>query len=72
MASEWISVKEKMPPLDVDVLVAGLSKGRMDVQRGGLIHPLLWGKPRLWSSFDRIPHRKITHWMPLPEPPEAQ
>lgn len=59
----WISVKERLPDEDVQVLVylhSDRSYTTMDTDR------LLNGKwVRLrWGAFD------VTHWMPLPEAPK--
>ena len=66
--SEWISVKDRLPLKHIGVIVW--------VEAGS------WGKGFLdadgrWRSFDTsfsletyIP--MVTHWMPLPEPPEVE
>ena len=58
---KWISVKERLPVEDgisseTEVLAFG-EKGRM-----GVVHSALVNK--------RFPG--VTHWMPLPEPPEVE
>jgi hypothetical protein len=69
----WIPVTERLPELEAKVLVAG----------GGLIeigwreHFANYAVPAtewtLGEELDAGEHPKwITHWMPLPEPPEAR
>ena len=60
-ARRWIPVEEQLPELNADVLV--LSRmGACEVAWKDVYN----GK---WTSFTAL--GKITHWMPLPEPPEA-
>jgi hypothetical protein len=56
----WISIEERLPELGVDAMV---------IDRGEL--KIAWRRTQdgEWSSFSAL--NKITHWMPLPEPPEA-
>lgn len=63
--SEWISVEDRLPDVDSFVIayfsddgvpsVLGVSEYIVECIRGDDYSPI-------WSS--------ITHWMPLPEPPE--
>ena len=57
----WIPVLERVPELGVDVLV---------LQRSGK-YEVAWKDvyDGNWSSYAAL--GEITHWMPLPEPPEA-
>lgn len=62
-ARRWIPVLERVPSLGVDVLV---------LQRSGK-HEVAWkdvydGNWSNWSSYAAL--GEITHWMPLPEPPD--
>ncbi|MGN0787103.1 MAG: DUF551 domain-containing protein [Christensenellales bacterium] len=61
--NEWISVKDKLPEDQVEVLVLTRSmKGMRNVDKGYL-------------SIDHFIHRgraQVTHWMPMPEPPEKE
>ena len=77
----WISVEERMPALDTEVLVFAVGlpewgfegKTTMAIAHrfiyrfwsGGKEHEE-WSTP--WEYFHK--DYKITHWMPLPEPPE--
>ena len=67
--SEWISVKERLPGEGKDVLVyatskfIGGSKITTDRLEEGEKHPI-WIYTHGWFE--------VTHWMPLPEPPEEK
>ena len=58
--SKWISIEDRLPPDQQEVLVYTVSqKGLGNIDKG------------YWFT-DRFIHRgraKVTHWMPLPEPP---
>ena len=58
--SKWISVEDRLPPDQQEVLVYTVSqKGLGNIDKG-------------YWSIGRFIHRgsaKVTHWMPLPEPP---
>ena len=60
MTENWISVEDRLPEKS-DYFIVYKNDGRMAVarfqSRGKRTH---WGKGNC----------KITHWMPLPEPPE--
>lgn len=60
---EWISVKDKMPEEDVDVLV------RIDPSNSDqeiFVTSLFCG--RFYNWYDQ--EVNVTHWMPLPNPPK--
>lgn len=59
--SEWISVNEKLPKIGVPVLVTD-KQGNVCIRA---ITCKINGKKR-WSQGKS----DITHWMPLPNPPE--
>ena len=58
--SKWISVEDRIPPDQQEVLVYTVSqKGIGNIDKG-------------YWSIDHFIHRgraRVTHWMPLPEPP---
>ena len=64
--SEWISVDKELPPLYQDVIVntktVGVKVGYTDQAT------ITYKKPTVNCGGHA---RLITHWMPLPEPPEA-
>lgn len=60
-APEWISVEDRLPESDADVLV-----------HAGLLFPYIEAGyyDGLWKySYDGTEIEGVTHWMPLPEPP---
>ena len=56
---EWISVKDKLPEQYTDVIVL-YDFGRVGVN---------WTNKE--NEFIDHPDCKVTHWMPLPTPPES-
>ena len=67
----WISIKKALPEVYTDkssddVLVAGYSNIQEEV-----ITSIGWIKKGKWGCLfeDKGHVMKITHWMPLPEPP---
>lgn len=71
--SEWISVKDRLPEDDREVLAYyGFDNG--DGYCGIRFPGVL-----TYLAFDTQPHwqhessgLRVTHWMPLPEPPEGE
>lgn len=67
---EWISVKDRLPNVDGEYLIC------VDVLGGSvyaaIFHPAcrahLPGESGWYGKFGEIKN-KVTHWMPLPEPP---
>lgn len=57
----WIPVNERLPEDDQRVLVWSQSNG---------LHIAYLDRRRQWRDADDNYGKKITHWMPLPEPPE--
>lgn len=64
-ASGWISCSERMPEDNVDVLVYddGILIARYNADEK---YTSGW-----MESFECYPLTNVTHWMPLPEPPEV-
>ena len=62
---EWISVKEKLPEKDTKVLYASvygnIYMGHLETGTGNEF---------FWTHYYFIEDFKITHWMPLPKPPD--
>lgn len=60
---QWISIKDRLPEDQKEVLVCTRSKtGVRNIDKG-------------YMAIDRFIHRgraEVTHWMPLPEPPKGE
>jgi|GEM_PF-3282400 Protein of unknown function (DUF551). len=61
-AHRWIPVEEKLPKDDEFVLVLR-GKNLIDIARRKNVYGYAW-------FINCIPHDDITHWQPLPQPPE--
>lgn len=66
--NEWISVEERLPEADTNVLVI-TANASFKVARCNIYHN---GTLVLWMTNDGLGERAITHWMPLPEPPKGE
>jgi hypothetical protein len=67
--SRWISVAERIPSDCEHVLICEVRSGRDYIYTGYYDHvALLWAGEDTWvdSGDDRF----VTHWMPLPAPPQ--
>lgn len=62
--TEWISVKDRLPEKNNIVLVC-TDNGQYKVVLTS--HLSSYGE---WISYDK--NRKVTHWMPFPEPPKEE
>lgn len=63
-APQWISVKDRLPVNYIKVLVAVT-----DV--AGTFVAVVWREDDNWNDDEGgWPNEDVTHWMPLPEPPE--
>ena len=74
---EWISVEERMPEHGTDVLVltapGTLSLGKNCVV-AEYIHPRMEKSGvfiNFYAGYDDKNILAVTHWMPLPEPPDG-
>lgn len=71
---KWISVTERLPEVSDLVLVIANGKPKENVE---LINACLiasfWGyEGWIADGFDGWDKLKVTHWMPLPEPPKEE
>lgn len=65
-SSEWVSVEDGLPPYGKSVIVCrpyGKGKGTVVVEQGSR-------DVNGWWCVYGTRVKRITHWMPLPEPPE--
>lgn len=71
LKNQWISVEDRLPDEDGRYMcyVKKLERGDLDVYMRLLF---LDGKWPWIENKDRDIYNKVTHWMPLPEPPEVK
>ena len=69
---EWIRVEDELPETDVDVLVMF---GKNEPPCQGVMMGHRSYRSRDWvirNSYGSTTTTKITHWMPLPDPPKEE
>lgn len=67
VGSKWISVSERLPEDDSNVLAY------LRIGEEGRIYPANYAKGVWWDcSFNTPATKTTTHWMPLPEPPKEE
>jgi hypothetical protein len=67
-APAWISVKDRLPEEGTHVLVCGRPKiGEVPY----IVDKIYKGDWMLWGVWNNTSRYIVTHWMPLPAPPEA-
>ena len=60
--NEWVSVEERLPDDNERVIAYRPKEADVSAYK----YCVMWG----WSVKMSMKHRGISHWMPLPEPPE--
>jgi len=64
---EWISVKDRLPENDSDVLAY------LRIGEEGRIYPANYAKGMWFDCIFNTPATEsTTHWMPLPQPPKGE
>jgi len=64
---EWISVKDRLPETDNEYIVA------LDFLEVKSTTMNFMSIPSKWHTMSSIDvSKRVTHWMPLPEPPKEQ
>lgn len=66
--NEWISVEERLPDSQADVLVVAFWHENWQTMIGW--HSDTSKKWRVITPYGEMEPGGVTHWMPLPEPPE--
>lgn len=69
---KWISVDERLPEVSDVVLVVANGKPRENITLdNALLIASFWGEEGwIADGFEGWDALKVTHWMPLPEPPK--
>jgi hypothetical protein len=70
--AEWISVKNRLPKLDTEVIVATKSKVFSAMRKRINYSEIIWTNA-VWE-FEQMERYtgKVLYWMPLPEPPKGK
>jgi len=70
-ASEWVSVDDRPPEFEVDVWCHGYNQNsNQTLEDRGCYYKNHDGK--FVIEFDDYPYHIVTHWKPLPKPPEGK
>lgn len=65
---EWISVKDQLPELDVEVLATSGDTTKVATMQPSYIDED--GTERsYWTYYDYLEWHDVSHWMPLPDSP---
>jgi hypothetical protein len=70
-AAEWIPVSERLPKPGQQVLAA-IPPRVWNEENQALIETLDYEQEGFYSWKDDEWQKRVTHWMPLPEPPEVR
>lgn len=68
--SEWISVDERLPENRIAQLV--WVPERRNIYAAYFDKEVGDGYWRVFGSYGRAIEQEVTHWMPLPDPPDVQ
>ena len=70
--SEWISVKDRLPENDDNVLVIVNGKYNNVTFVNAMMIAAFCDDEHVWflNEYPDFVHANVTHWMPLPEPPK--
>ena len=73
--SGWISVEERLPETEGDYLVWNKEKKKIEIRFFYRLPPHypVESHPEIREYFGNFAdYKRITHWMPLPEPPQMK
>lgn len=77
--SEWFSVEERLPENDYEKHWKERQRFLVYTEPNGLMYVAKYGYKEYgwWSDgggyvLDEKNYRKVTHWMPLPQPPKGE
>ena len=73
---EWIPVKERLPQICTNVLVAGRMKYRWEHKYLQFVDKACFNEGEFFETdndwYEGQDEFEITHWMPLPQPPKEE
>ena len=74
--AEWIPVSERLPQICTNVLVAGRMKYRWEHKYLQFVDEAFFNEREFFETsndwYEGQDEFEITHWMPLPKPPEEE
>jgi hypothetical protein len=71
--SDWISVEDRMPPIDTKVLFMHFYRDEIQwISSGDLLEDGSFFDDKDDDVYNSRYSDTVTHWMPLPEPPEVK
>jgi hypothetical protein len=65
--NQWISVEDRLPEDDEPVLACFVGWDDMKFIR--VLE--YYSQEKEWEDWNCITHSNVTHWMPLPQPPQS-
>jgi len=72
-SDEWIDVNDRLPEGFVDVLIHPKPEVSDECRHVGEYSPNNGGQFLVWiGEFGMMRKINVTHWMPLPKPPELK
>ena len=69
--TEWISIEDRLPESGQDVLLVHMISDDASSVMSGWRDSNHWFENCYYGKPANVPKEDITHWMPLPEPPDA-
>jgi len=77
----WVNIRKQKPPLDTPILVFRRFKYGVGIEIAEYVRPFNKKRPVFGIHIERekdgyvyggFPLERVTHWMPLPEPPRGR
>lgn len=65
---QWISVTERLPEYAYDLCIIYFKDGSGEM----VVMPGCWVKNKFYDYTEAWEVENVTHWMPLPDPPEEE
>ncbi len=73
IVSDWVSVNDELPKIDETVLMAHFHRDVFVwISSGERQGNNIWGCDWDDDEFLATHYHTVTHWMPLPEPPNSE